>query len=85
MTVTYEKLQTSKTATLEIKAQFLHDNCTDYMHVQDGNVIINYGDGDVWLCEASSHNLDDCKRIRPIPVFVGYDDEGLAIYVGVML
>lgn len=82
--MTYKELQESNTATLEEKAQHLHDNCTDYMAVEgDAFVLINEGDGEVWLCENDGIHLDRCRRIRQIAVFIGHNDEGLAVYKGV--
>jgi len=81
--MTYDELQRSDKP-LEDKAQYLHDNALDYMCVGEF-VLINEGDGEVWLCEDSDVKLDTCRRIRQIAVFIGHNEEGLAIYKGVLL
>jgi hypothetical protein len=68
----YHEMQESD-ATLEEKALYLIENGLDYMAVKDGILISGLMDEDgditnldVWLCENTSHLLNECKPIRLI-------------------
>lgn len=70
---TYQEVQESDALTLEEKALYLVENGLDYMTVKDGILIAGIMDDcgevtnlDVWLCENTSHILNECKPIRLI-------------------
>lgn len=62
---TYKEVQESKEMSLEDKAKWMVAEYRDYMD-QGEQVLIVHGPDEVWLCENTGIDLDECPKIRRV-------------------